>query len=114
MLVHHSNAMHAIIPKGIVFGLLTLGGLTIDEKTGIPIGIACAVGMAWASGVWWLGRKLQKVDDELSQAKSDRAAVYEALKQDRADFKETVREIFARLNNLPCNTCPDPDRRKHK
>lgn len=106
MVLGHANAMHGLALKGITVGALTLLGLVIDEKTGIPIGVACVFAMVWIKSAWWMGRKIQRVDDELYQAKQDRAAVYEALKQDRADFKETVKEIFTRMNNLPCNSCP--------
>lgn len=44
---------------GTMFGV----GVVLDEKSLIPIGTVISVcGM-----VWWLGRKLQKVDDKLEQ-----------------------------------------------
>lgn len=38
-----------------------LTGVVIDEKSLVPIGSALAV----MSGVWWIGRKLQRMEDDI-------------------------------------------------
>ena len=38
---------------------LMFAGVTVDEKTLVPLGSCAAVGV----GVWWMGRKLQALED---------------------------------------------------
>lgn len=47
------------VSTAVLGGMLFLGGVTIDEKSLIPIGSAAAV----MAGVWWIGRKLQHLED---------------------------------------------------
>lgn len=44
-----------------IFGPVFLAGIVIDERSLIPVGSVCAI----MGGVWWLGRKLQNIDDRL-------------------------------------------------
>lgn len=106
--------MHYIPAKGLVIALITLGGITIDEHTGIPIGIAASVAVAWGSAIWFLGRKLQSLEDGQKQAVKDRAEVYAQLGRDRDEFKKVIDQILARLDALPCNADDCHDKRKHR
>lgn len=47
------------LAQGIVGGAVFAAGLVIDQSTLLPIGSAMAV----MTGVWWMGRKLQKLED---------------------------------------------------
>ena len=58
------------------FGIVCFGALVLDEKTGVSIGTILAV----FGGVWWLGRKLQALEDVHA-------------------------EIKRRLDRLPCGMC---------
>lgn len=87
--------MHHVIAKSGVVGVVSLVGIILDEKTGIPVAAAIAIAAAWGSGLWWLGRKLQSLED--------------GQKLTRLEYKS----VMARINNLPCqrpgseDTCED-------
>lgn len=76
--------MHHIIAKSGVVGIVSLIGIILDEKTGIPIAAAVAIAAAWGSGLWWLGRKLQSLED--------------GQKLTRLEYKN----LTERFNNLSC------------
>ena len=58
------------VPAAIVGGVLFLTGVVVDETSLVPIGSAVAV----MSGVWWIGRKLQRMEDDIK-------ALSESVKQ---------------------------------
>ena len=43
----------------LIGSLIMFAGFVIDEHTLVPLGSALAIG----SGLWWLGRKLQALED---------------------------------------------------
>lgn len=53
--------MIALIKDTAVIGAIFATGVVIDEKAMIPIGTLLAV----CGFVWWMGRKLQRIDDQL-------------------------------------------------
>lgn len=70
---------------GTVFvGISFLVGMIIDEKTKVPIVAALSVAGAWGSGLWWLGRKLQTLEDGQAMTRLE----YQRLSE--------------RLDKLPC------------
>lgn len=86
--------MHHIVAKSGVIAIVSFVGIILDEKTGIPIAAAVAIAAAWGSGLWWLGRKLQSLED--------------GQKLTRLEYKS----VIDRLNHLACqkpgseDTCP--------
>lgn len=67
--------MISILKDTAVVGAMFATGVVIDEKAMIPIGTLLTI----CGLVWWVGRKLQKIDDQL----------------------ETIGE---KLKHLPCET----------
>ena len=81
-----------IVLKSMLSGLVFCAASTIDQNTLIPVGTVLTVG----GGIWWLGRKLQHIDDRM----------------DTGD--ERFSRIERKLENLPCNgECP-VGKPKHK
>ncbi len=86
------------------FVLSTASGIcaiVINETTGFSLGVIFAV----FSGVWWLGRKLQNLEDRMNTAQEWR--VETSKRMDDAD--EERRSILKTLASLPCMTvsCPE-------
>jgi hypothetical protein len=54
---------HAI--KAGVWTVAYLGAIAIDERTVVPLGTMAFI----LSGVWWLGRKLQSLEDGLDEVR---------------------------------------------
>ncbi len=53
--------MFHLLKDTVTVGAMFATGVILDEKTAIPVGsLAAGCGL-----VWWLGRKMQKVDDRL-------------------------------------------------
>lgn len=77
-----------------------VASLIINESTGFSLGIIFTA----FCGLWWLGRKLQNLEDRMETAQQWREEVKHALK--KAD--EERAEVMATLRNLPCNplNCP--------
>ena len=51
------------VGKAVVWAGAYLGAIAIDESIAVPLGTAAFV----LSGVWWLGRKLQSLEDGQSE-----------------------------------------------
>ncbi len=59
--VHNVTSMFHLIKDTATVGVLFATGAVIDERTMVPIGTLFTV----CGLVWWLSRKLQRVDDRL-------------------------------------------------
>lgn len=99
---------HLLLKTGaIAFSTFAVG--LIDEKTGIPIGVAFTIAGAWAGAVWWIGRKLQSLEDGLKIQKQaldlHQKMVKMELDQNNALAKTQREAIIERLDSLPCNDC---------
>lgn len=62
--------------QAIVGGVAFFAGVTIDERSAVPIGSAVAVGIV----VYWTGRKVQHVFDQLKQLKTGQIAIATRIK----------------------------------
>lgn len=87
----HSKAMLHVISWGISLGA-GLTAVIMDESTGFSLGVIFVV----FSGIWWLGRKLQNIEDRLESAQEWREEVKRKLGESETDRKE-IRSI---LNTL--------------
>lgn len=99
---------HLLLKTGaIAFSTLAVG--LIDEKTGIPIGVAFTIAGAWAGAVWWIGRKLQALEDGLKiqryALEQHQKLVKLELEQYNALAKTQREAIIERLDSLPCSEC---------
>lgn len=83
--------MHHIIFKSGLVGLGYFTALILDEKTGVPLAAAIAIAGAWGSGLWWLGRKLQTLEDGQTL------------------MKLQYQHVMKRIDNLSCNRGDPPD-----
>ncbi len=77
-----------VTPPVIAAGILFLG-LTIDERSVIPIGSAAAIGL----GLLWLGRRYQHIIDCQAELAKGQTALKDALKQ-----------INQKMDELPCSS----------
>lgn len=96
--------MHYIVIKSGVVGLITLIGIILDEKTGIPIAAAVSIAAAWGGGLWYLGRKLQALED--GQALNRLQT--EQIKEGQLINRAKVTALESRIDNLDCQRCPKP------
>lgn len=60
-----------------------LMAIVVDESVGFSLGVIFVV----FSGVWWLGRKLQSLEDRLERAQEWRLEVKEHLKRNDVERK---------------------------
>lgn len=74
------NHGHNMI-KGLIAGCMFALGVVFDEHALVPIGSITVI----AGGIWWLGRKLQKLEDG------------------QESLREGQQHINTRLDGLPCN-----------
>lgn len=95
-----------IIKDSAIGAAALAAGMVIDEKALVPLGTAAAA----AGLIFWIGRKIQKIDDR-----------FEGLEigQDRlsAELKEGQRVLHKRLSGLPCErlvACNDEQLRKER
>lgn len=84
MLHHNLSMLHYPIISA-AFGVIFATGVIVDENSLVPIGTLGAV----CAFVWWIGRKLQRIDDRLEGIEKQ----YEKLEQ-TAD----------KVASLPCTT----------
>lgn len=82
-----------LLLKSIAYGSAFAAAITIDQATLIPVGTVITIG----GGIWYLGRKLQQIDDRLENG------------------DKRFERIEAKLESLPCNSdCGLSLRPKHK
>lgn|SRR5512138_2331463 len=86
------NMFHTQITSAL-FGFIFATGVIVDEKSLVPLGTLGAV----CSLVWWVGRKLQRIDDRLEQ-----------ISKQAEQMEETAKKVAS----LPCvalgKVCDDP------
>lgn len=82
MLHQHVNMLHYPIISA-AFGALFATGVILDENSLVPIGTLGAV----CAFVWWIGRKLQRIDDRLEQIERQ---------------SSRMEEETGKLSRLPC------------
>lgn len=87
--------MPHILIKSVGIALATAGAVVIDEKTHVPIAAVVTIAAAWGSALWWLGRKLQTLEDGLKTALDD-----------RAEAKKIMAALVEKVAALRCQVCP--------
>lgn len=93
--------MPHIVIKSVAIAAAATGAVVIDEKTHVPIAAVVTIAAAWGSALWWLGRKLQSLEDGLKVALAD-----------RAEAKKVMNDLVRKVNSLPCNgggNCDPPN-----
>ena len=88
--------IHHIVIKSAGVGLALVIATVIDEKTQVPIAAVITIAAAWGSALWWLGRRMQSLEDGLKIAL-----------EDRAEAKKVMAELVRKVQSLPCSndTC---------
>jgi len=84
-----------IVPHVISFAISATAGILaiiVDESIGFSLGVI----FVFFGGVWWLGRKLQSLEDRLDQAQEWRLEVKEHL--DRNDKERLALYNFVKAN----------------
>lgn len=71
--------------NGLIVGTAAAASVVIDEKAMLPIGTFITL----AGVVWWMGRKLQKIDDQLEHMQKGQDV------------------LTSRVNALPCKRVAD-------
>lgn len=56
-----------IITPALISTLMFATGVVIDEKSLVPIGTVVASACSIFYIVWWVGRKLQKMEDQIEE-----------------------------------------------
>lgn len=84
----HSKAFLHLVSWGVSLGA-GLTAVILDESTGFSLGVIFVV----FSGIWWLGRKLQNIEDRLATAQEWREEVKRKLGESEVDRKE-IRSIL--------------------
>lgn len=79
------------IAVSVLAGLMAI---VIDESVGFSLGVIFVL----FSGIWWLGRKLQNLEDRLERAQEWREEVRNKL----AHSDEERKEILRIITQLPC------------
>lgn len=79
--------MITLAKDAVVFGALFGAGVVLDEKTLLPLGTLGAV----CGLVWWLGRKLQRLEDK-----------QEFTTEQRQELIERQKEIISMIKELEC------------
>lgn len=95
--------MHHIVIKSAGVGLALIIATVIDEKTQVPIAVVITITAAWGSALWWLGRKLQTLEDGLKVALKD-----------RDEAKDVMARLVRKVDSLPCNGDECETHRKRK
>ena len=49
--------------KSIGAATIIIAGVVVDEKTLVPIGSVMACTIVFGRAIWWIGRKLQSLED---------------------------------------------------
>lgn len=86
----------------ISWGVSLAAGLTavvLDESTGFSLGVIFVV----FSGIWWLGRKLQNIEDRLATAQEWREEVKRKLGEsetDRREIRSILNTVVSKLANF--------------
>ena len=95
--------IHHIVIKSAGVGLALVIATVIDEKTQVPIAAVITIAAAWGSALWWLGRKMQSLEDGLKIAL-----------EDRKEAKEVMAKLVVKVQSLPCNGDECETHRKRK
>ena len=74
---------------GVTGGVMLLADLVLTGGSSVSLGEAATVGVFAASIVWYLGKKLQRLEDGQSEA------------------KDHFRELDRKLDKLPCRRTAD-------
>jgi hypothetical protein len=91
---HYFTAKLALGMKSLIVGAVTaMAAVIIDERTHIPLGPTIAVLVSVCGIVYWIGRTIQKLTDEIKDVRFD-------IK----DVKIDMGELSKRMNSLPCVT----------
>src|SRR6516162_9345246 len=93
--------------------LLTLGSV-IDESTKVPLGVVGAVLVGIWSGCWWLGRKLQALEDGRVMNAKRIDGLETKLDQwtaERRQDSDRMQADIARIGHpqTPTLTAPEPE-----
>lgn len=80
----HHMALAPLLGKFAAVGAVAFVAIVIDDRTGVSIG---SVGMILGC-IWWLGRKLQRLEDGL---------------KDAIAWRKHIGKI---VEGLPCKMCP--------
>jgi hypothetical protein len=92
----HAKSVSHVISVIISFAA-GLAAIAIDESTGFSLGVIFVL----FGGIWWLGRKLQALEDKMERAQEWREEVKHEL--DKTDRE--MRSVLDLIRRLPCNTC---------
>lgn len=82
---------------------IMIAGITIDEKTALPIGTCAAVGV----GVWWMGRKLQSIEDNQAKVKEDLVRVEKQHMESMAGIRKAIDELPCCGHHNKIHNCPE-------
>lgn len=93
MVIHSKLALH--VSSIFVSAAAGLLAIVLDESVGFSLGVIFVL----FSGMWWLGRKLQSLEDRLERAQEWREEVKNKLESSDIERKEILRI----LSRLPCN-----------
>ena len=92
-----------IVIKSAGVGLALIIATVIDEKTQVPIAAVITIAAAWGSALWWLGRRMQSLEDGLKLAL-----------EDRKEAREVMARLVRKVDSLPCNGDECETHRKRK
>ena len=95
--------IHHIVIKSAGVGLALIIATVIDEKTQVPIAAVITIAAAWGSALWWLGRRMQSLEDGLKLAL-----------EDRKEAREVMARLVRKVDSLPCNGDECETHRKRK
>lgn len=80
--------------KSLLGALVFYGAITLDEHMLVPLGTVLTV----SGGVWYLGRKLQALDDRLDNGDERFKRMEESMKS----RDETLSRMEHSIARLPC------------
>ena len=95
--------IHHIVIKSAGVGPARIIATVIDEKTQVPIAAVITIAAAWGSALWWLGRRMQSLEDGLKLAL-----------EDRKEAREVMARLVRKVDSLPCNGDECETHRKRK
>jgi hypothetical protein len=80
--------------KSMLFSAVLTAVITIDQSALVPIGTVLTI----SGGIWWMGRKLQKIDDRLD----DGDTRFSRIEVNMKERDEMLRSIERKVDRLPC------------
>jgi hypothetical protein len=100
--------MISVIKESVAGALMFGAGMIVDEKSLVPLGVAAASGVT----LFWIGRKIQRIDDQLERVKiiDDRVVAL-------SEQVTKMSDLAVKIEDLPCkkdDVCKFDDPKKLK